>query len=85
MNWKAVRYEYSMNEATYTIVTSHCSCRYDLKDVVELYDLSKDVGETTDVSADHPDMVKQAVEYMDEAHIPGPHCGYLPPHPNSLS
>ena len=59
--------------------------RYDSKEEVELYDLVNDIGETTDVSGDHPDEVKLAVQYMDEAHVPGPHCGYEPPHPNRLS
>lgn len=57
---------------------------YDFQKEVELYDLVNDVGENTDVSADNPDAVKLAVQYMDEAHIPGPRCGYRPPHPNSL-
>lgn len=52
---------------------------------MELYDLGNDVGETKDVSAEYPDVVQLAVQYMDEAHIPGPHCGYRPPHPNSQS
>lgn len=51
--------------------------------VVELYDLGNDEGETTDVSAAHPDVVQLAVQYMDEAHVPGPYCGYIPPHPNN--
>ena len=49
---------------------------------MELYDLVNDLSETTDVSGDHPEEVKLAVQYMDEAHVPGPPCGYIPPHPN---
>ena len=69
-----------------TLSTSYilaCIGRYDFQETVELYDLANDVGETTDVSPGHPDIVKLAVQYMDEAHVPGPHCGYRPPHPNS--
>ena len=52
---------------------------------MELYDLANDVGETEDVSAENPNVVMLAVQYMDEAHVPGPGCGYVPPHPNHLS
>ena len=52
---------------------------------MELYDLVNDVGETTDVSGDSPDVVRLAVEYMEDAHSPGPDCGYLPPHPNNYA
>jgi arylsulfatase A-like enzyme len=37
---------------------------------VELYDLSKDIGETNDVASAHPDIVKRMEEIMKEAHIP---------------
>lgn len=70
------------NASSFSLLFSYA--RYDLKDMVELYDLGNDVGETTDVSAAHPEVVELAVQYMDEAHVPGPHCGYRPPHPNSL-
>lgn len=57
--------------------------RYNFSAVVALYDLVNDVGETTDVSGDSPDVVRLAVQYMDDAHSSGPKCGYLPPHPNN--
>lgn len=34
---------------------------------VELYDLSKDLGETTEVAKDHPDIVARLTAYMDQA------------------
>jgi arylsulfatase A len=34
----------------------------------ELYDLSKDFGETTDVALSHPDIVKKMDEIMKQAH-----------------
>lgn len=39
---------------------------------VELYDLSKDLGETKDVAKHHRDLVKKATEMMDKAHVPHP-------------
>lgn len=57
--------------------------RYDFSAAVELYDLVNDIGETTDVAQESPEIVKMAVEYMNEAHTDGPRCGYLPPHPNN--
>jgi arylsulfatase A-like enzyme len=39
---------------------------------IELFDLSKDIGETQDIAADHADLVKQAAAMMDEAHTPHP-------------
>jgi len=33
----------------------------------ELYDLTKDIGETTDVSAQHPDVVKQLEAEVEKA------------------
>jgi len=48
--------------------------RYDRKEDVELYDLSKDIGEQSDVSHLNPSIVQQAVQYMDDAHVPGPKC-----------
>jgi arylsulfatase A len=37
---------------------------------VELYDLSKDIGETTDIASQQPDIVKKMEEIMKEAHTP---------------
>jgi len=39
---------------------------------VELYDLSKDVGETTDVSASRPELVAKAESLMKAAHVDDP-------------
>jgi arylsulfatase A-like enzyme len=36
----------------------------------ELYDLSKDRGETTDIASKHPEIVKKMEEIMKEAHTP---------------
>jgi arylsulfatase A-like enzyme len=38
--------------------------------LLELYDLSTDFGETTDVATKHPDIVKRMEEIMKEAHTP---------------
>jgi uncharacterized sulfatase len=38
----------------------------------ELYNLESDLGETTDVAADHPDIVARLEEMMDVAHVPDP-------------
>ncbi|XP_011409959.1 PREDICTED: steryl-sulfatase-like [Amphimedon queenslandica] len=48
--------------------------RYDEKEAVELYDLSNDLGEETDVSSKYPSIVKKAVSYIEEAHIHGDDC-----------
>ncbi|MFK8114142.1 MAG: arylsulfatase [Rubripirellula sp.] len=39
---------------------------------IEFFDLSQDIGEQTNIAADHPDLVKQAAAMMDEAHTPHP-------------
>lgn len=39
-------------------------------DQIELYDLAADVGETRDVAAAHPEIVRRASAIMDEAHVP---------------
>ena len=38
----------------------------------ELYDLSKDVGETSDLASANPDVVRRLEAMMDEAHVPHP-------------
>lgn len=45
------------------------------KEKIELYDLSSDLGETTNVAAAHPDVVKKAQAAFDEAHSD---CEYFP-------
>ena len=50
--------------------------RYNNTDTtVELYDLSKDLSETDDVSSDNPDVVKTAITFMNTAHVQGHYCG----------
>ena len=44
------------------------------KSTTELYDLNKDIGETTDVSSSNGDVVKEAQTYIDEAHVDGDDC-----------
>jgi arylsulfatase A-like enzyme len=39
---------------------------------IQLYDLSKDLGETSDLASQHADLVKKAAGMMDEAHTPHP-------------
>ncbi len=39
---------------------------------VELYDLRTDLGETTDVAAKHPEVVKQILAIARQAHVPSP-------------
>jgi arylsulfatase A-like enzyme len=39
---------------------------------VELYDLSSDLGEKTDLAAQHPDLVTKAVAMMNSARTPDP-------------
>ena len=39
---------------------------------VQLFDLSKDVGESEDLAAVRKDLVARAVRHMDEAHVPDP-------------
>ena len=58
------------------------SLSYNFNVSVELYDLVNDLSEQNDVASDRSDLVELAVQYMDEAHVPGPKCGYIPPHPN---
>ena len=37
---------------------------------IELFDLSTDLGELFDVSANHPDVVAKAKRFMADAHVP---------------
>jgi hypothetical protein len=48
------------------------------KRVTELYDLENDIGETTNIAADHPEVVKRLMELIKEARIDlgdGPYLG----------
>ncbi len=38
----------------------------------ELYDLADDLGESKDVAANHPDIVRRLEQMMDKAHVPNP-------------
>jgi arylsulfatase A-like enzyme len=40
------------------------------QDGVELYDLSKDLGEENNIAEDHPDVAQRAREYFAAAHTP---------------
>jgi arylsulfatase A-like enzyme len=53
-NWKAIRLNVDKNPDS----------------PVELYDISSDIGETKNIAAEHPDIVKRAEQIMKEAHIP---------------
>ena len=53
-NWKAVKRDVDRNPQAET----------------ELYDLSKDIGETNDIAASNPGVVKQMEEMMKKAHTP---------------
>lgn len=37
---------------------------------VELYDLENDLGEDNNIAEQHPDVVAQLINYMDQAHVP---------------
>jgi uncharacterized sulfatase len=43
-----------------------------LTGAIRLYDLAKDLGETTDVAFRHGELVARAARYMDEAHVADP-------------
>lgn len=46
--------------------------RHGPKKPLELYDLSKDIGEAHDVAAEHPDMVQQLETILKREHVPNP-------------
>ncbi|MEM0968916.1 MAG: N-acetylgalactosamine-6-sulfatase, partial [Verrucomicrobiota bacterium] len=39
---------------------------------IELFNLEDDLGETTDLAAQYPEKVEQAIKFMEEAHVPDP-------------
>jgi hypothetical protein len=53
-DWKAVRRDYDKTPMGAT----------------EIYNLKEDIGETNNVAAQHPDIVKKMEEIMKEAHTP---------------
>ncbi|MFP6899488.1 MAG: sulfatase-like hydrolase/transferase, partial [Opitutales bacterium] len=45
---------------------------------IELYDLSKDIGETKNLASKHPELVKEMAKVMAESHTPNPLFRFLP-------
>lgn len=45
-------------------------CKQDADAAIELYDLDRDIGEATDVAADHPEVVARIAAAMTAAHTP---------------
>ena len=39
-------------------------------DSIELYNLAKDIGETNDLAASHPDVLDKLIEYAEKSHEP---------------
>jgi len=44
--------------------------------LLELYDLTEDIGETTDIAAQHPDVVAKLESCMQEAYTPSPRWSF---------
>ncbi|MFT5412365.1 MAG: hypothetical protein ACI9NC_005112, partial [Verrucomicrobiales bacterium] len=36
---------------------------------IQLYDVAKDIGESSDLAAENPDLVQQAAAYLEAAHV----------------
>lgn len=53
-NWKAVKNDIKKNPNA----------------PIELYDLSKDVGETNNIASEHPELVTKMASILEEAHVP---------------
>jgi arylsulfatase A-like enzyme len=45
---------------------------------IELYDLSQDIGETTNVADQHPELIERARRYFKAAHTPSPFWSFGP-------
>ena len=43
---------------------------------MELFDLEKDVTETTNVASEHPEIVRQLYQLMDEARVQSDHPSF---------
>ena len=52
-----------------------------LTGTTELYNLETNLGETANVAAQHPDVVRRLEQLMDQAHVPDPN--WLPPQAGS--
>jgi arylsulfatase A-like enzyme len=50
---------------------------------LELYDLAQDIGETTDIAADHPDLVEKAERLMNQARVDDPKWPLTRPQPKN--
>jgi arylsulfatase A-like enzyme len=50
---------------------------------IQLYDLSKDIGETTDIAADHPEIVKEAWRVIKREHVDSELFPFPEPQPKS--
>jgi arylsulfatase A-like enzyme len=44
----------------------------------EIYDLENDLGETKNLAAERPDLVRQMIALMTEAHVPNEHWSFTP-------
>ena len=45
---------------------------------IQLYDLSNDLGETKNLAAKHPDLIKEMARLMSDSHIANPSFRFLP-------
>jgi arylsulfatase A-like enzyme len=52
---------------------------------IELYDLSKDPGEATDIAANHPDLIEKAAALMKQNHSPSPDWPLTGPSPQRVA
>ncbi|MEY3897214.1 MAG: Arylsulfatase precursor [Verrucomicrobiota bacterium] len=52
---------------------------------IELYDLTKDPGETTNLAKNHPDMIEKAAALMKQNHSPSPDWPLSGPSPQRLA
>ncbi|WP_209331813.1 sulfatase-like hydrolase/transferase [Lunatimonas salinarum] len=50
--------------------------RYGVDANMELYDLTKDVSESSDISGQHPELVRKMEEVVQKEHVPNPHFPY---------
>ena len=46
--------------------------------MVQLYDLSKDIGETLNVANENPEIIKKVRQLFEEAHSPSPNFMWKP-------